>query len=163
MIFHPIAASTPAHAIEYATCSIHEINENQKHLSTNHSFDISNLGSQINNQQNVFDTVLDTPQAILPSGAAPDNILSLSIPETVFKEKTNETVQSGNSIKDKYERLNRMNFFLKNITTSLTCIDIFTSISRMYPLVQLNTTNNSSKIQYLCVAGNFLVNMKNIK
>lgn len=161
MIFHPIAASTPAHAIEYATCSTHEINENQKHLSTNHSFDINNLGSQINNQQHVSETALDTPQAILPSGAASDNILS--IPETAVKEKTNETVQSGNSIKDKDERLNRMNFFLKNITTSLTCIDIFTSISRMYPLVQLNTTNNSSKIQYLCVAGNFPVNVKNIK
>ena len=59
--------------------------------------------------------------------------------------------------KENSDRLNRSHFFLKNIVTSVTCMDVFISIVTQYPLVQLSTIQNSSKIQYLCVAGNVLL------
>jgi hypothetical protein len=100
------------------------------------------------------------PQDALPVGIASSEVLSVL--EITLKEKTNKTVLSGNSIRENDERLNRVNFFFKNIRTSMTYMDVFISISTMYPLIQLNTTTNAQKLSYICAAGNVLIHMNNI-
>ena len=143
MIFHPRAASTPAHSIEFNKLSGQEMIQNGHHDSNNHLLNETPAES-IN---------------VLTAGLVSDDILSIL--ETTLREKSNvrkqnKTHQGENSIKENSDRLNRLTFFFKNITTSMTYMDIFISIGTQYPLVQLNTTENLPKIKYLCVAGNIL-------
>jgi hypothetical protein len=156
--------STPVHSIKYNSLSRQAMAENVNHLSTNRFINV--LGSTTNNQQHLLDIdmPLDESIDILPGGIASNHLLSIL--ETTLREKSNtkkqnKTLQGENSVKENNDRLNRSNFFLKNITTHMTYMDIFISIVTMYPLVQLNTTENLSKIQYLCIAGNVLINMNN--
>ncbi|CAF1222269.1 unnamed protein product [Rotaria magnacalcarata] len=94
---------------------------------------------------------------VLPAGVVSDDILSIletSLREKPNVKKQNKTHQGENSIKENNNRLNRSNFFFKNITTSMTYMDVFISTGTQHPLVQLNTTEISQKTKYLCVAGN---------
>jgi hypothetical protein len=160
--------STPAHSVEYNTLPRQEMAKNVKHLSTNHSVNV--LGSITNNQQHSLDIDMTADESIniLPGGIASNHLLSPL--ETTLREKSNmkkqnktlQGEQGENSNKENNDRLNRSNFFLKNITTSMTYMDIFISIATMYPLVQLNKTENSATIQYLCIAGDVLININNI-
>ena len=163
-MFHPIAISTPAHLIDYNTSIKQEMSEYVNNLSIDHSINI--LSSTTNNQQQHSpDTIPDESMNVLPAVVASDHLLLLlesSIKEKSTTKKRNKTLQGESSIKENDERLNRSNFFLKNITTSMTYMDIFISIATMYPLVQIQTTDNSSKIEYLCVAGNALANVNHI-
>lgn len=68
-------------------------------------------------------------------------------------ENRTTLTQSNGSVKASDERLNRMNFFLRNISTSKTYTEAFFAIVSTYPLVQLGSTQNAQKIRYLCVAG----------
>jgi hypothetical protein len=72
------------------------------------------------------------------------------------KNRSN-TLHGDSSIKANDDQLNRINFFLKNIGTPKSCLEIFVAIGTMYPFVQLNSTEKSTKIQYLCVAGNICI------
>ncbi|CAF1048637.1 unnamed protein product [Rotaria sordida] len=153
IMFHPIAISTPANIIDCNTSIKQDMSGYVNHLSIDRSIDI--LNSTTYNQQHSLDTILDESMNVLPAGVASDHLL-LSLGSTITEKSTtkkrNKTLQGESLIKENDERLNRSNFFLKNITTSMTYMDVFTSIATMYPLVQLQTIENSSKIQYLCVA-----------
>jgi Icc-related predicted phosphoesterase len=165
IIFHPKAISTPIHKIEYNVLPRQEMAENVNRVSRNHVINV--LNSTIKNEQHLLDMTPDESidVDVLSSGIASKDLLSTL--ETTLREKTNikkqkKTLQGENSIKENNDRLNRSNFFLKNIMTSMGYMDIFIAIGTMYPLVQLKTTENSSKIQYLCVAGNAFINTDNI-
>ncbi|CAF4653768.1 unnamed protein product [Rotaria sp. Silwood1] len=153
IMFHPIAISTPAPIIDCNTSIKQDMSGDVNHLSIDHSINI--LNSTTNNQQHSPDTIPNESMNVLPAGVASDHLL-LSLESTITEKSTtkkrNKTLQGEGLIKENDERLNRTNFFLKNITTSMTYVDVFTSIATMYPLVQLQTIENSSKIQYLCVA-----------
>ena len=141
-----------------------EISENvNRHLSAIRL--INDLSSTMNNQQDLIDISPDESMNAFPVGIASNDLLSTL--ESTFigepkKKKRNRTVQEESSIKENDDRFNRSNFLLKNIGTSMTYMDVFISLATTYPLVQLNVTENLPKIQYLCVAGNALVNMNNI-
>jgi hypothetical protein len=128
----------------------------------------SRQGLTTNNQQYLLDITADESMDGLPDEVASSHVASRL--ETTLRKKANiktqnKTLQGTNLIKENTDRLNRANFFLKNISTSMTYMDVFMSIVAKYPLVQLNTINtteNLSKIQYLCIAGNILINMNNI-
>jgi hypothetical protein len=158
-----MAISTPAHLIDYNTSIKHGMSGYANDLSIDHSIHI--LSSPTNNQQHSPNTIPDESMNVLPALVASDDLLLLlesSIKEKSTTKKRNKTLQGESFIKSNDERLNRSNFFLKNITTSMTYMDIFISIATMYPLVQIQTTENSSKIEYLCVAGNVTVDMNYI-
>ena len=139
------------------------MSEYVNHLSIDHSIDV--LNSTTYNQEHSPDTIPDESMNVLPAGVASDHLL-LSLRSTITEKSTtkkrNKTLQGESLIKENDERLNRTNFFLKNITTSMTYMDVFISIATMYPLVQLQTIESLSKTQYLCVAGNVLVNINHI-
>jgi len=162
-MFHPMAISTPADLIDYHISIKQEMSGYVNDLSIDHSINI--LSSTTNNQQHSPDTIPDESMNVLPAVVASDHLLLLlesSIKEKSTTKKRNRTLQGESFLKENDERLNRSNFFLKNITTSMTYMDIFISIATMYPLVQIQTTDNSSKIEYLCVAGNALVYVNHI-
>ena len=85
------------------------------------------------------------------------SVLEATILEKSNVQKQNKTVQGKNSTKENSNRLNRSHFFLKHTVTSMTYMDVFISIVTQYPLVQLNTAQNSPNIQYLCVAVNVIL------
>ncbi|CAF4507593.1 unnamed protein product, partial [Rotaria sp. Silwood2] len=154
LIFHPAATSTPAYSVEYNTLRKQEIAENVNHLSTNHSINVHR--STINNQQHVLNMTPGESMDVLSGRIASNNLATL---ETTVREKSNvekkkKTPEGESSVtnEENKDRFNRVNFFLKNITTSLSYMDVFMSIGTQYPFVQLTTTEDSSKIQYLCIA-----------
>lgn len=154
-LLQPIVTSTPAREIEYhpPPPPLHEIAENENHIPRNQLMELMN--SNISNEAHVI-MRSNEPTNILPAGIASNDILSVLeeiIPEKSTTPKQNIGSQCENSIKENSDRLNRSHFFLKNIATSMTYLDVFISIVTQYPLVQLNTMQNSQKIQYLCVAG----------
>jgi hypothetical protein len=113
-----------------------------------------------NNQQHFSRVTENEPINVLPVGVVSDEFISTL--ESTMKDypttnKRKRTFQNESSIKENDERLNRVNFFFKDIHTSMTYVDIFASIATMYPFIQLNAIEKSTKIQYLCVAGNVLV------
>lgn len=157
MPFCPMATSTPFQLAYYNTPSRQNMIGNENHL-TNGLSNISN--STVNQQQQVIVMSANIPMTNLQAQVASNDIISLL--ETTNKEKTitkttNKTVQSGNSTKNNDERINRMNFFFKNISTPMTYMDAFISIATQYPLIQINTIGSSPKIQYICAAGNVLL------
>ncbi|CAM4961641.1 unnamed protein product [Rotaria socialis] len=81
-----------------------------------------------------------------------DSKLETTIKEKPYVQKPNQTVESENSLEENTERLNRLNFYLKNITTYMNYMQVFISIVTKFPLIQLNTTDKSPRIKYLCVA-----------
>ncbi|CAF3977159.1 unnamed protein product [Rotaria sp. Silwood1] len=93
---------------------------------------------------------------VLSGRIASNNLATLktTVREESNVEKEKKTPQGESSVtnKEDNDRFNRANFFLKNITTSMSYIDVFMSIGTQYPFVQLTTTENLSKIQYLCIA-----------
>lgn len=156
-MFLPIASSTPTRTTESHLSSIQEIATNENRVPTNQLIELMN--STIDNEARI-DMKPNVPINILSVGVASNDLLSkleIIIREKSNTQKQNKGVQSGNLTKENADRLNRSNFFFKNILTSMTYMDIFILITTQYPLVQLNTTRNVSKIQYLCVAGNFLL------
>lgn len=140
MLLQPIATSTPVRAVEYHPPPPQEIAGNANPVSTNRLIELMN--SNINNEAHV-DTRPNEPINILPAGATSNDVQNIA-------------AQGENSAKENSERLNRSNFFFKDVVTSMTYMDIFISIIKQYPLIQMNTTQNSPKIQYLCTAGNVL-------
>lgn len=144
IIFHPRAASTPAHCIEFYKALGQENFQNGHYDSTNHLTNVASV----------------EPINVVTSGLVPDDILSIleiTLREKSIMKKQNKTHQDENSMKENNDRLNRSNFFFKNIATSMTYMDIFISIGTQYPLVQLNAKDNLPKIKYLCVAGNIIL------
>ncbi|CAM4966634.1 unnamed protein product [Rotaria socialis] len=106
-----------------------------------------------NNVIEVMDSNMSNQADILISNDV-DSKLESTIKEKPYVQKPNQTVESENSLKENTERLNRSNFYLKNITTSMNYMQVFISIVTKFPLIQLNTTDKSPRIKYLCVAGN---------
>lgn len=156
-MLQPIATSTPAHTAQYHSSLKQQMADNENHVHTNRLTELNN--SKVNNEAN-FNMKPEEPVNVLPVGVASNHVLSVleeTIPEKSTIPKHSITSQGGNSTKENSDRLNRSHFFLKNIVTSVTCMDVFISIVTQYPLVQLSTIQNSSKIQYLCVAGNVLL------
>lgn len=158
MTFHPMATSTPICSDEHDASLSRPLSEQaNNHLSPRHSSKI--CGSTIFSQPPLVDIQQDEPPCNLSIRIASDDLLSTLNSTLQGKSgisKRNKTFQSGKSIGENEERLNRLNFFLKNVATSLTYMDVFVSIVSRYPLVQMNTTGNQPKVQYLCVAGNIL-------
>ncbi|CAF1323609.1 unnamed protein product [Rotaria sp. Silwood1] len=154
LIFHPVATSTPAYSVEFNTLRKQEIAENVNHLSTNHSTNVRR--STINNQQHLLNMTPGESMDVLSGRIASNNLATLktTVREESNVEKEKKTPQGESSVtnKEDNDRFNRANFFLKNITTSMSYIDVFMSIGTQYPFVQLTTTENLSKIQYLCIA-----------
>ncbi|CAF1503700.1 unnamed protein product [Rotaria magnacalcarata] len=151
-LLQPIATSTPAHTAQYHSSLKQQMADNENHVHTNRLTELNN--SKVNNEAN-FNMKPEEPVNVLPVGVASNHVLSVleeTIPEKSTIPKHSITSQGGNSTKENSDRLNRSHFFLKNIVTSVTCMDVFISIVTQYPLVQLSTIQNSSKIQYLCVA-----------
>ena len=60
------------------------------------------------------------------------------------------------SVKTCEERFNRVTFFIKNVKTSRTYMDAFTSILSIYPLALVSANDKRKPVKYLCVAGNVL-------
>jgi len=140
LIFHPLAASTQIDAANHNTLPNQQITENIKHPETNHTINLAD--STINDSVN---------------GIASSQLLSMmesTLNETSKTKKRNKTNGNESITKENVDRLNRMNFFLKNIPTSNTYFHAFVSIVNMYPLTQSCITDHLQKIQYLCVAGN---------
>ena len=102
------------------------------------------------------------PVNAIPLSDVSESILSM--PPTGFNNRNDTQEQRTNSliddsVKQNGERLNRANFFLENIATNLSYVEIFTSIIGQYPLVESDATNNAPKIKYLCTAGNVCFHM----
>jgi hypothetical protein len=101
----------------------------------------------------------DSGEGALPTRIALSDLLA-DMAMTISNRTTNTTRITKNALRSSdhtqgtNERLNRTNFFLKNIRSSRNHLDVFTSIATMFPLVEMNVTNVSPKIQYLCVSGN---------
>ncbi|CAF4262544.1 unnamed protein product, partial [Rotaria magnacalcarata] len=156
-LLQPIATSTPAHTTQYHSSLRQQMADNENHVHINRLTELNN--SKVNNEAN-FNMKPEEPVNVLPVGVASNHVLSVleeTIPEKSTIPKQSITSQGGNSTKENSDRLNRSHFFLKNIVTFGTCMDVFISIVAQYPLVQLSTIQNSSKIQYLCVPGNVLL------
>ena len=133
-MFQPTATSTPAHTSEYHPSPGQEMFDNNHHVPINYSTEPAGVASN------------DLP-----------SVLEATIREKSNVQKQNKILEGENSIKENNDRLNRLHFFLKNVVTSMTYMDVFISIVTQYSLVRLNTAQNSPKIQYLCIAGNVLL------
>ncbi|CAF4993856.1 unnamed protein product, partial [Rotaria socialis] len=140
LVLQPVATSTPIHLIELNSSLKGDIVEDENHLIANNVIEV--MDSNMSNQAD-----------ILISNDV-DSKLESTIKEKPYVQKPNQTVESENSLKENTERLNRSNFYLKNITTSMNYMQVFISIVTKFPLIQLNTTDKSPRIKYLCVAGN---------
>lgn len=153
----PIATSTPTRTTESHSSTRQDILTNENQVPTNQLIELMN--STIDNEVHI-DMKPDEPMNMLPVGVASNDLFSkleVIVREKVDTQKQNKSVQSGNLTKENADRLNRSNFFVKNIVTSMTYMDVFISITTQYPLAQFSTTQNMSKIQYICVAGNVLL------
>lgn len=135
-----MATSTPINLIELNSSLKGDIVEDENHLIANNVIEV--MDSNMSNQAD-----------ILISNDV-DSKLESTIKEKPYVQKPNQTVESENSLKENTERLNRSNFYLKNITTSMNYMQVFISIVTKFPLIQLNATDKSPRIKYLCVAGN---------
>ncbi|CAF5107975.1 unnamed protein product, partial [Rotaria magnacalcarata] len=140
LVLQPVATSTPIHLIELNSSLKGDIVEDENHLIANNVIEV--MDSNMSNQAD-----------ILISNDV-DSKLESTIKEKPYVQKPNQTVESENSLKENTERLNRLNFYLKNITTSMNYMQVFISIVTKFPLIQLNATDKSPRIKYLCVAGN---------
>ncbi|CAF2136736.1 unnamed protein product [Rotaria magnacalcarata] len=138
LVLQPVATSTPIHLIELNSSLKGDIVEDENHLIANNVIEV--MDSNMSNQAD-----------ILISNDV-DSKLESTIKEKPYVQKPNQTVGSENSLKENTERLNRSNFYLKNITTSMNYMQVFISIVTKFPLIQLNTTDKSPRIKYLCVA-----------
>jgi Ni,Fe-hydrogenase I large subunit len=135
-----VATSTPINLIELNSSLKGDIVEDENHLITNNVIEVMN-----SNMSNQADILISNDV---------DSKLESTIKEKPYVQKSNQTVESENSLKENTERLNRSNFYLKNITTSMNYMQVFISIVTKFPLIQLNATDKSPRIKYLCVAGN---------
>ncbi|CAF2038053.1 unnamed protein product [Rotaria magnacalcarata] len=138
LVLQPVATSTPIHLIELNSSLKGDIVEDENHLIANNVIEV--MDSNMSNQAD-----------ILISNDV-DSKLESTIKEKPYVQKPNQTVESENSLKENTERLNRLNFYLKNITTSMNYMQVFISIVTKFPLIQLNATDKSPRIKYLCVA-----------
>ena len=142
-----MAISTPSHSI------------NQKTIEKPETTEHVNLDVQrptTNNEQPSLAIAPDGSIKALPVGIATNNLLSVLesiLREKAKEKKTNQSIRVRNSSEMNSERINRTNFFFKNAKTSKNYLEVFIAIGTMYPLIQLNDTENSVKIQYLCVSG----------
>ncbi|CAF5068634.1 unnamed protein product [Rotaria magnacalcarata] len=140
LILQPVATSTPINLIEFNSSLKGDIVEDENHLIVNGVIEV--MDSNMNNQAD-----------LLISNDVGSK-LETTIKEKLYMQKSNQTVESENSLKENTERLNRSNFYLKNITTSMNYMQVFISIVTKFPLIQLNATDKSPRIKYFCVAGN---------
>ncbi|CAF4462031.1 unnamed protein product [Rotaria magnacalcarata] len=138
LILQPVATSTPINLIEFNSSLKGDIVEDENHLIVNGVIEV--VDSNMNNQAD-----------ILISNDVGSK-LETTIKEKLYMQKSNQTVESENSLKENTERLNRSNFYLKNITTSMNYMQVFISIVTKFPLIQLNATDKSPRIKYFCVA-----------
>lgn len=133
LTFHPVVTSTQIDLAKDSTSPKQQLNENVN------NFEQNDMGGSVN--------VVESNQSIW--------IIESTSKDEPTKKKRKRTDQSENVIKENDDRLNRTNFFLKNITTSKTYLDVFIFIATLFPFTQQNVDNRSAKIRYLCVAGNF--------
>ncbi|CAF1547196.1 unnamed protein product, partial [Rotaria magnacalcarata] len=142
LILQPVATSTPINLIEFNSSLKGDIVEDENHLIVNGVIEV--VDSNMNNQAD-----------ILISNDVGSK-LETTIKEKLYMQKSNQTVESENSLKENTERLNRSNFYLKNITTSMNYMQVFISIVTKFPLIQLNATDKSPRIKYFCVAERYI-------
>jgi len=125
-----------------------------------------NLIEKENEQAVILSIQNDSFNNNLPIGVASFEFIQRFesiIKERSFVNRRNRTVLSTkNGDAENNERINRANFFFKDVATSLSYVDVFNAIGAMFPLVQLNVSNNSPKVQYLCVAGNVFIDEHNL-
>ncbi|UJR06612.1 hypothetical protein I4U23_010896 [Adineta vaga] len=129
LYFQPIAASTQISSNDH-----HSIIELDM-LDGNHYLidDVPSLTT--NNEEYISHVTKNEPMDALPAGIISNDFISTlesSIKENSTTKKRKRTLQNESSIKENDERLNRVNFFLKDIHTSKTYVDIFASIATMY-------------------------------
>jgi len=152
LTFNPIAASTPFYVVEPDTSPRQAIFKNANHHSENGFINVS--ASIKNNEQYLHDVT----RAGIASKDFHSTLKSTSQAKLNVKKQKN-ALQSESSIKENDERLNRTNFYLKDIATFENYVDLFYAIVRIYPFIQTDTNDTSPRIQYLCVAGNILINI----
>lgn len=129
LTFVPLATSTQIDAAKHDTLPKEQTIESVKHLNTNSTI-------------NLADSTVNDP-------------MESTLKETSKRKEINKNNRNETIIKENDDRLNRIHFFLKNIPTSKTYFDVYSSILNMYPLIHLAITDHPQKIKYLCVAGNY--------
>ncbi|CAF3367109.1 unnamed protein product [Rotaria sp. Silwood2] len=157
-MFNPIATSTPALLNEDNQSREKDVADNENSVSTEHLTNL--LNSTAHTQSKSIGIASVEPKNAVPATTVSTSILS--VVQTGLKGKLNmkgpfENSVDDHSMKHNSERLNRSNFFIKNIATNLNYIETFNSIIAQYPLAESNAAANTPKIKYLCIAGNFLL------
>ena len=133
LIFHPVVTSTQIDLAKDSTSPQQQLNENVN------NFEQKDMDGSV----------------IVVASNQPSSIIESTSKDESNKKKRKRTDQIESSIKENDDRLNRTNFYLKNITTSKTYLNVFIFIATLFPFTQQNVDNRSAKIRYLCVAGNF--------
>ncbi|CAF1422782.1 unnamed protein product [Adineta steineri] len=122
ILFHPLAISTPANLVEYDASQMLGVAEYDSRISTNHLINI--LNSTTNNQQNLLSFTTDQSMNISTGGIESNDLLTTM--QSILQEKLNTSkrikiIRDESFVDEDYDRFNRINFFLKNIATSMTC------------------------------------------
>lgn len=133
--FLPAVTSTPVHRIEYRAPARRTTADNEVHVAMNESMNVLSVRGASN--------------YVVPKEGA-------IIRNDIYAQKQIKRLQGGNSQKNS-DRLNRQHFYLKNIATSEYYLEVFISIVKKLHLAESNTTQNTTTLQYLCVAGNVLL------
>lgn len=151
-----MVTSTPGHRIEHHPSSRQTTADNESHVATNQLIELMN--STIDNEAQ-FSVGIDEPIDVLPARAASNDAIPKEgaiVQRKLNAQKQLKRLQGENSQKNN-DRLNRKHFFLKNVETSKTHVEVFISIVKKLHMAESNTTQNTSKLDYLCVASNVLL------